>query len=265
MSPMRLNKYLAHATGISRREADNLISAGRVTINGERVSLGAQIDDLASIEVDHKPVKKVAEHTYLMLNKPIGYLCSRRSQGGVPTIFQLLPERYRLLKPVGRLDKDSSGLILLTNDGDFAHRMTHPSFRKIKVYEVKLDKPLQPLHQQMISDHGINLEDGVSQFIVEKLENRAASEPNTASAKHLQPERALMHAQGEPGEKPLSESTYEGSGETYRITMHEGRNRQIRRTFAALGYTVTKLHRTNFGNYSLGDIKNGEHALVDIS
>lgn len=222
MSHMRLNKYLAHATGISRREADNLISAGRVTVNGERVSLGVQIDDLTTIEVDHKPVKKVAEHTYLMLNKPVGYLCSRRSQGGVPTIFQLLPEQYRLLKPVGRLDKDSSGLILLTNDGDFAHSMTHPSFYKVKVYEVELDKVLEPLHQQMISDHGIALEDGVSKFLIERDEKR------------------------------------------YKVTMHEGRNRQIRRTFAALGYTVTKLHRTNFGNYSLGDIKNGEHALVDI-
>jgi 23S rRNA pseudouridine2605 synthase len=222
MSHMRLNKYLAHATGISRREADNLISAGRVTVNGERVSLGVQIDDLATIEVDHKPVKKVTEHTYLMLNKPVGYLCSRRSQGGVPTIFQLLPEQYRLLKPVGRLDKDSSGLILLTNDGDFAHSMTHPSFYKVKVYEVELDKVLEPLHQQMISDHGIALEDGVSKFLIERDEKR------------------------------------------YKVTMHEGRNRQIRRTFAALGYTVTKLHRTNFGNYSLGDIKNGEHALVDI-
>lgn len=219
---MRLNKYLAHATGISRREADNLISAGRVTVDGERISLGAQIDDTARVEVDHKPVKQAAEHTYLMLNKPVGYLCSRRSQGGVPTIFQLLPEQYRVLKPVGRLDKDSSGLILLTSDGDFAHHMTHPSFHKVKVYEVKLDKPLQPLHQQMISDHGITLEDGVSQFMVER------------------------------------------EGEGYRVTMHEGRNRQIRRTFAALGYTVTKLHRITFGNYSLGDIKTGEHTLVDI-
>lgn len=112
---MRLNKYLAHARGISRREADNLISAGRVTIDGERISLGAQIDDTARVEVDHKPVKQTVEHRYLMLNKPVGYLCSRRSQGGVPTIFPLLPEKYRVLKPVGRLDKDSSGLILLTS------------------------------------------------------------------------------------------------------------------------------------------------------
>lgn len=219
---MRLNKYIAHATGVSRREADSLISAGRVTINGSKVILGAQVGDTDKVEVDHKPVKQVAEHTYLILNKPVGYLCSRRSQGGVPTIFQLLPEQYRLLKPVGRLDKDSSGLILLTNDGDFAHSMTHPSFYKVKVYEVELDKVLEPLHQQIISDHGIALEDGVSRFLIEREEKG------------------------------------------YKVTMHEGRNRQIRRTFAALGYTVTKLHRTNFGNYSLGDIKTGEHALVDI-
>ena len=283
---MRLNKYLAHATGISRREADTLISAGRVTVDGERISLGAQIEDTARVEVDHKPVKQAAGHTYLILNKPIGYLCSRRSQGGVPTIFQLLPEQYRVLKPVGRLDKDSSGLILLTSDGDFAHRMTHPSFHKVKVYEVELDKPLQPFHQQMISDHGIALEDGVSQFTVERLEmphkqagrnseaTTSFSEDSAFSAEqdetsgrsqmreaHEEPARALG-GKGEAENLLLNER--EGQAPLYKITMHEGRNRQIRRTFAALGYTVTKLHRTHFGNYSLGDIKTGEHTLVDI-
>ena len=144
---MRLNKYLAHATGISRREADGIISAGRVFINGTKASLGAQVEDTDRVEVDHNVVTAASHHTYVLLNKPVGYLCSRRSQGGVPTIFTLLPAEYQALKPVGRLDKDSSGLILLTSDGDFAHRMTHPSFHKVKVYEVELDKPLQPLHQ----------------------------------------------------------------------------------------------------------------------
>ena len=219
---MRLNKYLAHATGMSRREADSLITAGRVTINGAKALLGAQVEDADKVAVDHKVITSPSERVYLLLNKPVGYLCSRRSQGGVPTIFTLLPKEFQALKPVGRLDKDSSGLILLTSDGDFAHRMTHPSFHKVKIYEVELDKPLQPLHQQMISDYGVNLEDGVSKFLIER------------------------------------------DDKGYKVTMHEGRNRQIRRTFAALGYTVTKLHRTNFGNYSLGDIKTGEYALVDI-
>ena len=266
---MRLNKYLAHATGMSRREADNLMAAGRVRVNNAPVELGLQVEDSDIVTVDGKKVAQSAAHTYLLLNKPIGYLCSRRSQGGVPTIFELVPEEYRLLKPVGRLDKDSSGLILLTDDGDFAHRMTHPSFHKVKVYEVELDKPLEPLHQQMISDYGVNLEDGTSKFTVEKfLPNERTTSFSDDSA--FPAERGDTKSQMEPSESEekdggSEQAPYGGSGkEQYRITMHEGRNRQIRRTFTALGYTVTKLHRTSFGNYSLGDIKTGEHALVDI-
>ena len=184
-----------------------------------------------------------------MLNKPVGYLCSRKSQGGDPTIYQLLPPIYHLLKPVGRLDKDSSGLLLLTDDGDFAHRMTHPSFHKNKTYEVTLDKPLEPLHQQMISDYGITLEDGVSKLMIEKIDE------------HERSARALG------GEAPLRDSfpkQAEGRVPLYRIVMHEGRNRQIRRTFIALGYTVTQLHRTQFGNYILGDLATSQFQLVDV-
>jgi len=244
---MRLNKYLAHATGMSRREADNLIAASRVRVNNAPVELGLQVEDSDIVTVDGKKVTQSASHTYLMFNKPVGYLCSRRSQGGVPTIFELLPEKYRPLKPVGRLDKDSSGLILLTDDGDFAHRMTHPSFHKVKVYEVELDRPLEPLHQQMISEYGVQLEDGRSQFLVTKID------------------LASGYLKIEDSKSPNSNSQIPIATHLYRVEMSEGRNRQIRRTFAALGYTVTALHRTSFGNYSLGDIKTGEHTLVDIS
>ena len=270
---MRLNKYLAHATGMSRRDADAAITAGRISINGIRAILGSQVTDDDVVRLDSREVRPTAAHTYVILNKPVGYLCSRRSQGGVPTIFDLLPEQYRPLKPVGRLDKDSSGILLLTNDGDFAHRMTHPSLHKVKVYDVELDKPLQPLHQQMISDYGIKLEDGVSRFLVEKLERgdankratRGGAAPTEAKSSDFD-EDGADRAAG-PAESDLRSASeaeaYDGSGH-YRITMHEGRNRQIRRTFAALGYTVTALHRTTFGNYSLGDIKTGEHTLTDI-
>ena len=217
---LRLNKYLALQLGISRRQADNLISTGTVTIDGETASLGAQISPNAVVEVSGKNVSANATaKIYIALNKPTGYVCSRRQQGNTPTIYSLLPPSLHHLKPVGRLDKDSSGLILLTNDGDFAHRMTHPSFHKTKIYKAHLDQPLEPLHQQMISDFGVNLEDGRSQLTLERLGD---------------------------------------SRRDWQITMSEGRNRQIRRTFAALGYTVTKLHRTDFGNYTLGNIKRGE-------
>lgn len=249
---MRLNKYLAHATGMSRRDADAAIAAGRISINGARAILGGQVNDDDVVTLDNREVRPTEAHTYVILNKPVGYLCSRRSQGGVPTIFELLPEQYRPLKPVGRLDKDSSGILLLTNDGDFAHRMTHPGFHKIKVYEVELNKPLEPLHQQMISDHGIALDDGVSRFMVSRLEPKEDLRPKTLDLRKSQKSNSQ-----------ISDLSSQLSAR-YEVTMHEGRNRQIRRTFAALGYTVTKLHRITFGNYSLGDIKTGEHTLVDI-
>lgn len=222
----RLNKYLALQLGVSRRQADDLIEKGVVRINGDIVGLGARIKENDIISVDNKVLSNKASYIYLAMNKPIGYVCSRRQQGDNPTIYDLLPQKYHQLKPVGRLDKDSSGLILLTNDGDFAYQMTHPSFYKVKVYNVTLDRDLEPLHQQMISDYGISLDDGPSKLVLER--------------------------QNDTDRK------------TWIVTMHEGRNRQIRRTFAALGYTVTKLHRTNFGNYSLDDIKPGEFTEIKV-
>ena len=215
----RLNKFLALAFGVSRRQADELIEQGKVTVNDQPAKLGQRITATDIIRYGNKRLT-AQTHQLILLHKPVGYLCSRASQGGVPTIYELLPASLHHLKPVGRLDKDSSGLILLTNDGDFAHQMTHPSFYKIKRYLVTLDQPLQPLHRQMINDFGVQLPDGPSRLTLERQ--------------------------------------HDGDDHRWIVQMSEGRNRQIRRTFAALGYTVTKLHRTDFGNYTLGDIKRGE-------
>ena len=162
--PIRLNKFLAERLGISRREADALISSGQVTIDGQPAILGARVDSSNKICYNNKIVPATVHFSYLAFHKPVGYVCSRRAQGSAPTIYDLLPAEYRKLKTVGRLDKDSSGLILLTDDGDFAFQMTHPKFRKTKVYEVELDRPLEPLHQQMIMDYGVALDDGPSRF-----------------------------------------------------------------------------------------------------
>ena len=225
-SQLRLNKYVAVSLGVSRRQADKLIERGDILINNSPAKLGARIspNDIVSYNG-----KQITPKTYklIALHKPTGYLCSRASQGGMPTIYRLLPQELSHLKPVGRLDKDTSGLILLTNDGDWSHQMTHPSFKKTKRYLATLNKPLQPLHRQMISDFGVDLPDGPSKLSLERQ--------------------------------------HEGDDTRWVIEMSEGRNRQIRRTFEALGYTVTKLHRTNFGNYSLGDIKRGEWQELDIS
>jgi 23S rRNA pseudouridine2605 synthase len=223
---VRINKFLALHTGISRREADEAVSHGRVQINGAVAEMGSRVSNGDTVTLDNKQVAVKTSYSYLLLNKPIGYVCSRRRQGEAPTIYELMPEEYRSLKPVGRLDKESSGLLLLTDDGDFAHRMTHPSFHKTKTYEIDLSKDLQPLHRQMISDMGVTLDDGVSTLHLDRLT--------------------------------------EGNDKGWIVQMHEGRNRQIRRTFASLGYEVTRLHRTYFGNYSLGDIKPGSFVPVDI-
>ena len=222
---LRLNKYLALQLGISRRQADNLIDQQKVTINNNIATLGARFTDGDKIVVDDKEISGKTEYQYIALNKPAGYVCSRKQQGDSPTVYELLPEQYHQLKTVGRLDRDSSGLILLSNDGDFTYHMTHPSFFKTKIYNVRLENNLAPLHQQMISDFGVKLDDGPSKLQLERMN--------------------------------------ETDRKSWIVTMHEGRNRQIRRTFGSLGYTVLKLHRTNFGNYSLGNIESGKFEIVD--
>ena len=221
MSQVRLNKFLAERLGVSRREADDLITAGKVLMNDSPAQLGAHIDKNDKVCYNKRIVPFETEYSYIAFNKPVGYVCSRRAQGSAPTLYELLPDEFKKLKTVGRLDKDSSGLILLTNDGDFAFQMTHPKFRKTKVYEVELDHPLEPLHQQMISDYGVMLDDGPSRF------------------------KVIRAATG------------------YIAILSEGRNRQIRRTFAALGYHVTKLHRTQFGKYELGNLASGKYAIIE--
>lgn len=270
---VRLNKYLAEQLGISRREADDLIAAGRILVNGQVAKLGQRVSVNFPTENNENPSKNPknsrrsitsidkfdevcyngdigalanvrrahafrvqkdghiiispeVRRVYLAMNKPAGYVCSRRRQGESPTIYELLPKKYQELKTVGRLDKDSSGLILLTNDGDFAFQMTHPKFTKTKVYEVELDKALEPLHQQLIADFGIEIGDGVSRLGLERLDD---------------------------------------SRKSWRVTMAEGRNRQIRRTFGALGYTVTALHRTDFGRYRLDGLQSGGFAEIKNS
>lgn len=222
----RLNKFLAFHLGCSRREADELIVSGRIKVNGLPAQLGQRVKegDVVAVDgktftADEKPV-----YTYLLFNKPAGYVCSRRQQGENPTIYSLLPPELHNLKPVGRLDKDSSGLIMLTNDGEFAYKMTHPGFNKLKRYEVSLLTPLDSADIRKINENGVELEDGLSNLAV----------------KHI-------------------------SGNRYLVDMSEGRNRQIRRTFAALGYKVSRLHRIEFGEFKLGGLKEGGYKPVELS
>lgn len=223
-SSERLNKFLAFHLGISRRKADELIDQGMVAIDGTPAQLGARVTTSQSVTVGKKLVNRKQSYTYLAFHKPVGYVCSRRRQGDTPTIYELIPKQYHHLKPVGRLDADSSGLILLTDDGDFAQAMTHPKYYKLKRYEVSIDHELEPLHQQMVNDFGVQLEDGPSKLTIERQSDNSRRD--------------------------------------WLVTMSEGRNRQIRRTFSSLGYTVTRLHRTHFGEYQLSHLKTGMYEIV---
>ena len=248
---LRLNKFLAERLGLSRREADEAIAAGKVLVDDKPAVLGARIDKTSKVCYNKKIVPFDTEFLYIAMNKPVGYVCSRRAQGNAPTLYDLLPKDYQKLKTVGRLDKDSSGLILLTNDGDFAFQMTHPKFHKEKVYEVELNKPLEPLHQQMISDFGVMLDDGPSKFtIIRRHELGAPACPSdTLRAAQAKSSRSAEHI-GAPNSC------------LYTVILSEGRNRQIRRTFAALGYTVKTLHRTQFGKYQLTDLQSGKYVII---
>ena len=227
---MRINKFLAQATGISRRAADAAVASGEVMIQGTTANEDQPATTGQDITANDTVIFHGRRHTLadvesealvtIMLNKPSGYVVSRNGQGSL-TVYDLLPTEYHHLKPIGRLDKESSGLLLLTSDGALAHDLTHPSRHKVKRYEATLDKPLQPLHHQMISEYGLQLEDGLSKFQLDRLDRRQAD-------------------------------THDGLD--WLITMHEGRNRQIRRTFSALGYTVVRLHRVQFGDYLLDEL-----------
>ena len=216
---MRINKYVALATGMSRRAADQAITWGRIAVNGQPpLSAGYNVQENDVVSLDGKTLKIHEKFTTILLNKPVGYVVSRDGQGS-QSIYELLPEAYHALKPVGRLDKASSGLLLLTNNGDLANRLTHPSYKKDKVYEIELYVPLKPEDKRAI-EQGIKLDDGLS---------------------------ALQLT---------------GNGTNWTVTMSEGRNRQIRRTFGELGYTVKKLHRIQFGDYILKGTAEGTSRLV---
>jgi 23S rRNA pseudouridine2605 synthase len=217
---VRLNQYVASASGLSRRAADTAIAAGRVTVGGQPAGLGQRVPDGATVELDGKALKLPASFTYILLHKPVGYVTSRARQGSDPTVYELLPEQYRQLRPVGRLDRDSSGLLILTDDGSFILRHTHPSFAKTKEYLLELGRPLTSADAAKL-EAGVQLEDGPSRVHV--LDNQ---------------------------------------GRHVRAALGEGRNRQLRRTFGALGYTVAALHRGQMGTFGLGSLKAGKWRVI---
>jgi pseudouridine synthase len=211
---MRINKYVAQATGLGRRKADKLILEGKLTVNGERANLGHHVENGDIIKLGANIIELPKNHTTLILNKPVGYVCSRDGQGS-RTIYDLIPEEFRQLKSIGRLDKDSSGILVLTDDGELSQKLSHPSFNKQKIYEVRLKRELTPEEKVKIETGQIRLDKKPSILKIKNIKNSS-----------------------------------------YQITLAEGRNRQIRRTFEKLNIEVSLLNRIQFGPHKLRDLKN---------
>jgi len=218
-SPMRLAKHLAHAGVASRRAAEQLVFAGRVTVGGEVVRDPARdVGEEDRVEVDGRRAALERRHVVYAVHKPAGHVSTVSDPQGRPTVVSLVPSRERLY-PVGRLDADTTGLILLTNDGDLAHRLTHPSFEVPRVYRVQVSRaPVREPALRALRD-GVRLEEG-----------------RTAPAKV----RRLAHDRLE-------------------LTIHEGRKRQVRRMCEAVGHPVVRLSRVAFGPLGLGDLELGAH------
>lgn len=219
---MRLGKYLASAGVASRRAAEEIIRAGRVSVDGQPTTDPAQDvqPDTHSVTVDGKAVEppEAADRVVYLVNKPPGVVSTASDPQRRPTIVSLVPESRRLY-PVGRLDIDASGLILLTNDGPLAHRLTHPSFEVDKTYRVRVANP--PVRERAITAlrAGVELEDGRT---------------SPARVTRVAPDQL-------------------------EITIHEGRKRQVKRMCEAVGHRVLALQRVRFGPLRLGDLKPGSY------
>ena len=217
---MRLAKYLAHAGVASRRASEEIVFAGRVTVGGETVRDPARdVDGSVPVEVDGKPVRvSTGQRAVYAVHKPRGVVSTARDPQGRPTIVSLVPSARRLY-PIGRLDADTTGLILLTDDGALAHRLTHPSFEVPRTYHAKVRRA--PVKEEALRAlrAGVELDDG-----------RTAP----ARVKRLGADRV-------------------------ELTIHEGRKRQVRRMLEAVGHPVIALERVRFGPLWLGGLEEGRH------
>ena len=226
---MRLEKYIATAGIASRRTAKKSIRAGFVTVNGEPILIpGHPINvETDTVEFDGERVEPLTERLYLMLNKPVGYVTTRRDERNRPTVMNLVADLPDSIYPVGRLDLETEGLLLFTNDGDFAYRLLHPSHEIEKTYlawvkGVPKDNAVQQLRQ------GVTIPSGT-----------------TAPAKV----------------KRLKTSRDDASTK-FEVVIHEGKKRQVRLMFKAVGHPVIRLKRTRIGNLALGNLPQGQHRFL---
>lgn len=226
---IRLNKLIADAGLSSRRGADKLIEQGLVTVNGKRVyELGVKVDaQNDKVMVDGKPLRQKAHHVYLMFHKPKGILTTMDDPLGRPTIAAFLEEVPYRVFPIGRLDWDSEGLLLLTNDGDYAQRVAHPTADVTKTYLVKLDgKPTDEKLNKLLK--GVSILGG-------KAKAKSVEKVKKGKDKY----------------------------DWIKIVITEGRNRQIRQMFEKIGYDVLKLQRVAIGRLRIGNLERGQLVFLN--
>lgn len=219
---MRLAKYLAHSGVASRRASEAIVAAGRVTVGGSVVTDPAfSVDSDVIVTVDGKAVAPSVDRVVYMLNKPAGVVSTAHDPQSRPTVVELVPSKRRLY-PVGRLDIDTTGLILLTDDGGLAQRLTHPSFEVTKTYVAKVGNA--PVSNRALAElrKGVRLDDGLTA---------------PAGARLRAPDQI-------------------------ELKIHEGRKRQVRRMCEAVGHPVRSLRRVAIGSIGLGDLKPGEFRLL---
>lgn len=233
---MRIQKFLSRAGVASRRKSEELMRAGRVRVNGQVVTeMGSKVDPEAdTVEVDGERVERTPP-MWIALHKPAGYVSTRRDPRRRETVYDLLPDKFSSLFYVGRLDKPSEGLMLLTNQGDLAHRLLHPSFEVERTYHAEVEGTVTDAELDRLRA-GIPLDDGIARAVeAERLEHQAWGGPD-----------------GRPG------TAGEPSRDWVRLVLREGRKREVRRMLDAIGHPVTRLVRQRYGPIELGELAPGE-------
>ncbi len=222
---VRLNKYIASTGFCSRRKADEYIEAGKVMVNSKIITeLGFIISEKDRVMIGNKLIKP-QPLVYIRYYKPAGYITTMDDEKGRKTIYDLLPEEVQNLKPVGRLDKDSTGLLILTNDGDFINDLTHPAIKVPKVYKVTAQGKLN-LNDLEIMEKGIEIEKGQIAFALARI------------------------------------IEFEGKNTVLEMVLHQGLNRQIRKMLDSLGHPVITLKRLSMGPVDLQGLKRGQFKYI---
>ena len=226
---MRLEKYIATSGIASRRAVKKSIQAGFVTVNGESVLVPGHPVNIGidAVEFEGKRVEPLSEHIYLMLNKPAGYLTTRRDERRRPTVMDLVADLSDTIYPVGRLDLETEGLLLFTNDGDFAYRLLHPSHEVEKIYLVWVK--------------GAPSEDAVQRL------RQGVTIPSGTTA---------------PAKVKRLKVSKDGATTKFEIVIHEGKKRQVRLMFKAVGHPVIRLKRVRIGNLRLGNLPSGGYRFL---